>query len=497
MAKILVLDLGTSYFKFALLDRAGRMCGLAQREPPLQRPEPGRLELPAEDFRQTIDEGVAELRRQAGGFQDVVALSFATQTNSFLLLDGDDRPLTPIILWPDCRAEDMRAATGEWNTVGHLAATTGIPAVSHQFMLAKLLWLRRQRPDIWSRVGRLCLISDYLTLSVSGRHVTEAGTAGLTALVDIRRNQWWPAMLDRLELDAAWLPAIARAGTDLGPILASTHARTDAYPSPLPLSRKGRGVLGSAPTVASRWGLPEDCRMIVGCLDQYAGAIGAGNVQPGGVSETTGTVLATVSLAQGLADNLPPAVFQGPAFTPGQYWRMAFGAMSANWLQWYRDQLPDRPEFETLTRLAESIAPGADGLTLDTAGPPSTPEAAFRGWTAMHTRGHAVRAILEAVAGALREQLLTITGGRIAPEIRAAGGAARSSVWLQIKADVLGTAVRATECAEPTSLGAAVLAEAALSRRPVATVADEWVCAGRVFEPDPGRQRTYEVLRSR
>ncbi len=83
------------------------------------------------------------------------------------------------------------------------------------------------------------------------------------------------------------------------------------------------------------------------------------------ISETTGTVLATVRCADRFSAQLGPAVFQGPAFREGLYWRMAFGDVSANYLQWYRDQLPDRPDFEQLTALAEQIEPGADGLAAE------------------------------------------------------------------------------------------------------------------------------------
>ena len=468
MAKILVIDLGTSYFKFALFDRAGQLCALVQREPPLQRPEPGRLELAADAFVRTIVDGIAEVGRQAKGLSDVEAVSFATQTNSFLLLDGQDRPLTPIVLWPDRRAAEKGISPifGKWDLSPF--PITGVPAVNIQFMLAKLLWLQREQPKVWSSAARLCLISDYLSLLFSGRHVTEAGAAGLTALVDIHRCQWWSEMLAKANVDPAGLPEIVRAGTDLGPIT------------------------GAA---AAKFALPAACRFIVGCLDQYAGAIGAGNVESKLISETTGTVLAAVRLAEEFAIDLPAAVFQGPAFAEGQYWRMAFGEVSANYLHWYRDQLPDRPAFEILTELAATVAPGADGLTLATDSPPSTPEAVFRGWTAHHTRAHAVRAILEVVARALGGQVASVAGATLPAEIRSAGGAARSAVWLQIKADMLGVPVRATQCPEPTSLGAAILAESALSGASVPAIAEQWVRLGQLHRPNRERQPVYEELR--
>jgi xylulokinase len=338
-------------------------------------------------------------------------------------------------------------------------------------------------------MSRLCLVSDYFGLLWTGRHVTEAGAAGLTALVDIERCRWWPDMLERMELDRRCLADVVRAGTDLGPL---------------------------RPAAADQYGLPRTCRFVVGCLDQYAGAIGAGNAGPGLVSETTGTVLATVSFKKvsgTFSDDsvrreeetvrpkrfltpLPafPAVFQGPSFTEDGFYRMVFGDVSANYLEWYRNSLPERPDFEALTALARAVAPGADGLRLNTTRPMTVPEEVFDGWTARHGRGHAVRAILEGVAVALREQTLALGGGSLPAEIRSAGGAARSDLWLQIKADVLGVPFRATQCPEPTSLGAAILAEAARSGATVPDIARRWVRLGQPYYPNGDVNRRYQEI---
>ncbi|NUQ62149.1 MAG: FGGY-family carbohydrate kinase [Pirellulales bacterium] len=469
MARILVIDLGTSWFKFALFDRSGRLCGLVRRATPVQRQQEGWMEIEAGDFDREIVAGVMALGNQCGGLADVEALGFATQTNSFVLLDDQDRPLGSIILWSDCRAADLGPEFEDLVCLPSLGPTTGIPSVTHQFALAKFLWLRRHAMETWERTRRVCLISDYLTLQWTGQHVTEVGTAALTALVDIHQNQWWPEALARVGLDPNWMARIVPAGTDLCPIGSDR---------------------------AERSGLPAGCRFVVGCLDQYAGAIGVGNVKTGLVSETTGTVLATVRLAHGMACDLDRSVFQGPAPDAGDYWRMVFGDVSANCLQRYQESLPDRPSFDALTAEAAGVEAGADGLRLANGPARDAPEAVFRGWTSGHTRAHAVRCILEAVAEALRDQVEAISVGTAAEEVRSAGGAARSPLWLQIKADVLGLPVRATQCEEPTSLGAAVLAEAALSGATPAAVAEQWVRLGQLYEPDRRRQRRYDELRS-
>ena len=458
---ILAIDLGTTYFKIARFDHDGRLVDISRVVPPIDNTRPGIMELSADAFINAVAGGIAELRDRAEDkLAGVETITFATQTNSFVLLDADDRPLTPIILWPDLRAAELQNEVRKLFEIPGFKTATGIPELSSQFMVAKLLWLQRQAPSLWNRTGKLALISDYLTLVCTGKHVTEAGTAALTGLLNIHDCRWRPEMVDLLRLSPSQLPRIVRAGTDLGPIV---------------------------PPMAQRLGLPGSCRFVVGCLDQYAGAIGAGNLSPGMISETTGTVLATVQCADHLAENLGLGVFQGPAFCEGLFWRMAFGDVSANLLQRYRDQLPDRPEFDQLTVLAAEIPPGAEGLRLRSDAGLMQPDAMFEGMTARHTRGHAVRCILETVARALRDQVGAHTDGPLPAEIRCAGGAARSDLWLQIKADVLNVPTVATECPEPTSLGAAILAEASLLGADVRQIARQWIRLKPPHRPDPQR----------
>ncbi|MBN2580347.1 MAG: FGGY-family carbohydrate kinase [Pirellulales bacterium] len=449
MSKILAIDLGTTYLKMMLYDRDSGTYEVRRFDLPLRREPVGRLELSTDAFADVLLRGFMDLRNHAAvGLADVEAITFATQTNSFVLLDADHRPLTPLILWPDVRAAELESEVQKRCGFPEFSAATGVPQLNRQFMAAKLLWLQRHDPNLFKQTAKLCLIGDYLTYLLTGRHVTEAGTAGLTGLVDVHRCRWWSVMLERFDLNASWLPAIARAGADLGVI---------------------------APAAARRFGLPESCRCVVGCLDQYAGAIGTGSVEPGMISETTGTVLATVQCTDRFTAQPGPAVFQGPAFREGLYWRMTFGDVSANYLEWYRNQLPDRPDFAQLAALAARTEPGAAGLKLRTDVGMTRPEEVLQGLTADHTRGQAVRCIFEAVARALGEQVAALCGGKPPGEIRCAGGGARSDAWLQIKADLLGATMTATECSEPTSLGAVILAEASLRGTDVPQVARQWV----------------------
>lgn len=468
MAAVLTFDLGTTYFKAALFDGSGRLIAL-QREPtPATHPSAGWWELDADRFRTTLASLVRTLGENApAAWSGVEAVTFATQTNSFLLLNGNDRPLTPILLWPDERAREYEPAVRQLARAEGFRAATGVPMLGSQFMAAKLLWLRERMPDVWRRVRRVCLISDYLTLWLTGCYATEAGAAGLTGLVDVHQLEWRPDACERLGVDRGWLPDVVRAGTDVGAIL---------------------------PEAAEELGLPTACRFVVGCLDQYAGAIGAGNISDGGVSETTGTVLSTVRYSSRFEAGLSPRVFQGPAFAAGAFYQMVFGSTSANLLEEYRNRLSDRPEFRTLDEAAAAVPAGADGLRLGPCPDAADVMGAFVGRNRRHGRGHEVRAIFEAVAFALADQVCDISTGQPPSEIRSIGGAASSDLWLQIKADVLGVPFAATTCAEPTSLGAAMLAATALGWADLPTLAKTWVTTKPPHRPDAANHEVYRRI---
>ncbi|MCC6124630.1 MAG: FGGY-family carbohydrate kinase [Pirellulales bacterium] len=467
MANFLAFDLGTTYLKAGLFDERGQTVASARRPLNADRPLPGRLEIAPKRFQRLLAGLIEDLGERERGLEGVAAVTFASQTNSFLLLGDRDCPVTPIILWPDERA--LPAADDILPLLRSFLPykITGIPEISHQFMTAKLLWLQKTNPNLWSSAKRLCLIGDYLALWMTGCHATEAGVAGLTGLLDIHRLAWQSQACERFGISPSWLPECLRAGTDLGPIRAE---------------------------VAQRLRLPRGCRFIVGCLDQYAGAIGAGNIMPGGISETTGTVLATVRCAQGFNPEPPRRVFQGPGFSAETFFQMIFGDVSANLLEAYRNSLPDQPEFDALIRTAEEVAPGAEGLRIGSAVKRTEGAPIFHGWAERHGRGHAVRAILEAVAFALAGQVDELCGGRRPKEIRSLGGAARNAFWRQLKADVLDCPLVAVQCSEPTGMGAAMLAAVSLGLGDLPQIAAQWIRLGAKSLPDARNHQAYRTM---
>jgi len=453
---ILVFDLGTTFFKGTLFDESGTLLGLARVATPFTNTRAPQSEVGVTNFDATLDTLVSELRQQAPeAYAAVRIVTFSSQTNTFALLDADDAPLTPFVVWNDRRAAASGPLLARLQALPDFYATTGVPGLSQEFMVAKLHWFQQQTPELWERVARITLISDYFTACFTDRYVTEAGAAGLTGLVDIQTADWWNTALAAADLDRDALPDIARAGTCLGRIT------LDA---------------------AQRFELPVDCQFVVGCLDQYAGALGAGNCAPGNVSETTGTVLATVRCASTFAPEAGSPVFWGPAAEAGRYYQMVFGDVSANLLEAYRSALPAPVDYDDLN--AAAAATGSTQLKLPIG--VDTPEllALVRRWAKNEPQSAAVRAILEGVAAALAAQVAQLCGPNVPAEIYSVGGAARSAMWLQIKANTLGAPVRAVACPEPTSLGAALLALHGLDNTPLRTLVKRCVQLAPRIRPE-------------
>ena len=453
---ILVFDLGTSYFKSTVFDTAGNLLALARVPTPFTQSRGAYSEVSVPAFDTALLALAQDLQQQAPeAYAATRAVTFSSQTNTFVLLDPTGEALTPFIVWNDRRAAGSGTLLDRLQALPDFHGTTGVPGLSPEFMAAKLHWYQEQTPELWERVARVALISDYLTERFTGQFITEAGAAGLTGLVDIHRCDWWPEALEIAGLEREALSDIVRAGTNLGAI---TQAAADAF------------------------NLRAGCQFVVGCLDQYAGAIGAGIIHAGDVSETTGTVLATVRCAGAFEPTPGSPVFWGPTAEPDRYYQMVFGDVSGNLLEAYRNALPDEVDFDVLGDLAAATRGGNLSLPRDLDTPALLEH--VRNWAKTGSTGEAVRAILEGVAAALKEQVDQLCGADRPAELHSVGGAARSRVWMQIKANTLGLPVRAVACPEPTSLGAALLARHGLTGTPLAELVAKFVRLEPKTEPN-------------
>jgi xylulokinase len=446
---LLGIDVGTGGTRALLIDESGVVLGSATHEHvPFASPQTGWAEQDPADWWLACQLAVRKLLRQfPGGAADVACIGLSGQMHGAVLLDGQDRPLRPSLIWCDQRTapecEYLNAIVG----AERLVELTSNPALTN-FTLTKLLWVRTHEPEIWSRFRSFLLPKDYVRLCLTGVRASDVSDASGTLLLNVRGRRWSQEMLDAVGLNASCLPGVYESQEIVGAVTTSAAA-----------------LLGL------RAGTP----VIAGAGDQAAGAIGMGIVRPGDVSATIGT--SGVVFA---ASETPVTDPKGRLHTfchamPGRWHVMGVTQAAGLSLRWFRDTFgtvtsgnegEETHAYELLCAEAASIPPGADGVLwapylmgertphLD-----PTARAALVGLSASHGRGHIIRAILEGVAFSLKDTL-TIFHELAIPirEIRLGGGGARAPLWRQIQAEVYGQAVEIVAAEEGAAYGAALLA---------------------------------------
>ncbi len=474
MSAYLTFDIGTTALKTALIGDDGRLLALAEVEYTPAVPRPNWMEEAPETYWDAAVTGARKVLAEAQLPREAVrAIGLSSQGESFLAMDAAGHPLTPVIVWLDGRARDVAERwQGQWLTREHFRAITGYPWIPHELTAFKIGWLAEHQPQAHRDAEFLCL-PDYLIYRLTGEIATDFNIAQMGGLLDVDAGEWSPEILEAAGINESQLPPIHPPGTAVGELNASA---------------------------AEALGLPAGVPVCTGCNDQLAGAIGAGNVRDGVVSETTGTALAVVAATPERVRDAD--FFAGRHAAPGLWYAMPYAAVSAIVLTWFRD-LCGAGSFDELLAGVKEVPPGSDGLTVlpHFSGTPDTPDArgAILGLTLGHGRSEIARAIMESCACLLRELLEPLVRrGLTVDRVRSLGGAARSDLWLQIKADMLQTPVERPACTEAASLGAALLAATGTGQfASLAEAAHAWYAPARSFEPSPVLAAVYDDIFSR
>ncbi|MFZ5816503.1 MAG: xylulokinase [Bacillota bacterium] len=432
---MLTYDLGTTGLKTALFDPAdGRLLALAEREIPVHRPQPAWVEQEPEDWWQAVLATTREVLAAAPGAV-VQGIGLSTQRETVVPVAEDGSVLRSALMWQDRRALAEARELGERLGADRIHQVTGMRA-EPVFSAAKLLWLKRHQPEIWKRARWLLLPKDFLALRLTGAPFLDPSIASRTMLYDVRRRDWWPEVLELLELSPDRLAPVVGSG-ECGGLLSAQAAATLGLPAGIPVAAGGG--------------------------DRPCEALGAG-VGEGRVMESTGTATNLSAAASQLGERLPDGIIVSAHVLPGQ-WLLEQGiSTGGSILKWLRDQVTGLP-YEELNRLVLGVKPGAGGLLLL----PFFMGAQATRWNAEargvlfglslgHGQGELARAVMEGVAMEVRACLAVLDReGVEARELVTLGGGAKSPVWRQIKADVAGRPVAAVQNPHSASVGAMLL----------------------------------------
>ena len=420
MSLLIGLDVGTTGVKAVAIEPDGKVVSSAERSYPLLTPKPGWAEQDPEEWWLASQ---AALESVTVG--EIAGLGLSGQMHGLVALDRDQRVLRPAILWNDQRTGEECREIEERVGLERLVELTGNRALTG-FTAPKLLWLRRHEPDVYAQIAHVLLPKDYVRLRLTGKRAIDVADASGTLLLDVASRSWSGDVLDALEIPAAWLPTL----------LESTE-----------------------PSGLTSGGIP----VAAGAGDQAAAALGVGVDRPGPVSVVLGTSGVVFAALPGYASDPQARVHAFCHAVPGTWEAMGVMLSAAGSLQWLADALGTEPS--VLVAEAERWEPGTEGLLFapylsGERTPHADPDVrgAFVGLSLRHDRGALARAVLEGVAYGLRDSLDLLREVGVAPEVgRASGGGARSRLWLEIVASVLGLPLELTAVEEGSAYGAALL----------------------------------------
>ena len=481
---LLSIDLGTTAVKIALMGVDGDIKAISTQEYQLLTPQTSYVEVEPNTYWESFKKGLSEIKsRFAHSPDEIKAIGISAQGETLFFLDDKNESLRNAIVWMDSRAQKEAKELTESFTDEECYRITGQVGFDPCWPASKILWVRKNQPDVFKRTRRFMLIEDYFIYRLTGQFVSEGSLLCSTTYWDINTKNWWQEMLKYLQISKEQLPEIRESGEAVGRIL---------------------------PSAAKELELGEGTVICTGALDQAAGAVGAGNIEEGIFSENIGAALAIcVPLKKPKLDparKMPLHYF----CIPDMYMFHTFttGGMV---LRWYRDnfcrlemnaaELINKDSYDLLSMEASRIEPGSEGLIVlphlsGSMAPDINPNAkgVFYGLTLKHGKPHVVRAIMEAIGYIIRRNIDTLANMDIkVNEIRSLGGGSKSSIWNQIKSDITQKQIITMECDQAACLGAGILAGKGIGLyNDVNEACKKMIKVKEKFMPDKSNSQIYD-----
>ncbi len=441
MSLFIGIDSGTQSVKAVVLDLASRKVIAEARAPHklIEGLPVGHLEQHPRDWTAALDFVLSEVATQLGAerAKQVRGIGVSGQQHGFVALDVNGDVIRPAKLWCDTSTTaECAIITKKLGGPKAAIRLTG-NLIMPGFTAPKILWLKRHEPENYKFLRHVLLPHDYLNFFLTGNYTMEFGDASGTALMDVRKRTWSPAVIKAIDPKlVGYLPKISG-------------------------SHEAAGTL--KPELAAKYGFSPDVVISAGGGDNMMGAIGTGNVAPGVVTASFGT--SGTIYAYAAKPVIDPAGEIAAFCSSTGGWLPLLCTMNVTTVTEQVRALLGYDHAAMAAAVAAAPA-GSGGLVLlpYLAGErtPNVPDGSgvLLGLNAStFNAGHLARAAMEGVTLGMNYGLrrLEVLGVK-AKEIRVTGGGAKSPVWRQLMADVFGVPVVAMVEDEGAALGGALQA---------------------------------------
>ncbi|KLU69838.1 MAG: hypothetical protein RHS_4351 [Robinsoniella sp. RHS] len=481
---LLGIDIGSGSCKGVAFDYNGSILASANYAYATYSPGPEMVEIEPEIFWTAVVTIIRQIAEQTCG-NPVEALAVSSHGETYIPVGQDGKAVGPGVMNSDNRATEQ----SEWwdNTVGKqkIYEITGVP-LHPMFALNKIMWLKKHRPDQFEKTQRFLSVEEFILGKLGLYPVIDFSLATRTMAFDIRRQRWSEDILAAAGLPERKLGSLQPAGTVAGKL---------------------------TPAVCHMLSLPEGVTVAVGGHDQPCGALGAGAINPGEVSDSAGTYECITAVSERPANTLASLECSLNSYchvVPNRYVTLAFfpAGLSVRWFveQFCTEEVRIAKElgislYDILNEKVESMCSGPTGVCMTphmvgSCNPHWDVRATgvIAGVVPGITKYHMYKAIFEGIAFEMAENISILEKAIGDFEgMAVSGGNASSAFTVQLRADITNKRMVTLKNKEAVCLGSALLAGVATG---VYTGYDEAVkmavTVGDAFIPDSAEQERYQ-----
>ena len=448
MVYYLGLDIGTTSAKAVAFSKAGEVLASSSCTYKMYHPQSNWSEQDADEVFDAVincsNKVVSSLSSQSPLF-----VAFSSAMHGLMAIDKEGKPITKCMIWADNRAGEIaqRLKISDWGKeIYHI---TGVP-IHAMSPLCKLIWLKENAPEIFSKAYKFISIKEYIYYKVFKEYIVDTSVASATGLLDLKTLTWDKKILDFIDITPSSLSEV--------------------------VSAKSKKIYNKS-TIAGikeQWLLPDGTPFIIGGSDGALANLGTGAVDKNAMAISIGTSGAARIVTDHVETDSRMRTFCYH-IKDNSY---IVGGPSNNGalvLEWLKDNLLETKEtFDELFQRAETVAPGSNDLIflpyiLGERAPiwNSKARGIYFGLNINHNKGHLIRACMEGVIYALYSIAKILLGKRVITEIHATGGFTHSALWLQMLADTCNIKVLVSGAVESSALGAVMVGLDAMQIEPL------------------------------